>query len=148
MLSACANVLDPSNRVEHRHNNLGIGRGVVIVISSSNRNGTLSIFRVLLYFYKQKPMEAFRSSWEHTKEYQWQIMLGQLVILILTAIPVWLVRTLISELDAGNSLVTFLIAVASSILAIPITIFGFRVFTLHQEKLNEQSSGGYKKVAV
>ena len=98
--------------------------------------------------YEQKPMAAFKSSWKNTKDYQWQIMFGQVAILFATIIPVWLFRIVISVLDAGNPLVTFLVAVVSSILAIPTTIFGFRVFTLHQEKLNKESPGAYKKAII
>ena len=87
---------------------------------------------------KQKPMDAFSESWEQTKEHQWLLIAGIAVIFLVTAMPLWVVEEVIDSLDAWNPVFTFLSGVVSSVLAIPFTIFWFRVFTMHQERLNQQ----------
>jgi hypothetical protein len=88
--------------------------------------------------FKQKPMDAFSESWEQTKEHQWLLIAGIAVIFLVTAIPVWVVEEVIDSLDAWNPAITFVSGVVTSVLTIPFTIFGFRVFTMHQERLNQQ----------
>jgi len=89
--------------------------------------------------FQQKPIDAFSASWEQTKEHQWLILSGIVIIILVTTIPVWVVEKTITTLDAWNPVFTFMSGVVSSILTIPITIFGFRVFTMHQEMLNKQN---------
>lgn len=92
---------------------------------------TFSEFYCILY--EEKAINAFRLSWNKTEKYQGLILGGLLVIVLITTIPVWLVEKIIIVLDAWNPMFTFLSGIVSSILAIPLTIFGFRVFTMHQE---------------
>lgn len=101
---------------------------------------TFSEFYCILY--EEKAMDAFNLSWENTKEYQWLILGGLLVIFLITTIPVWLIEKAVIALDVWNPIFTFLSGVATSILAIPFTIFGFRVFTTHQETLNTKHTRG------
>jgi len=88
-----------------------------------------------------KPMASFSASWEATKEKQWIILGGLIAIILVTTVPGWGVEKVVSILDAWNPVFTFILGTIESILTVPLTIFGFRVFTLHQESFYKKRQG-------
>lgn len=92
--------------------------------------------------FDQQPLDAFKDSWDNTRDYQWYLLSGLAIVWLITTMPVWLIETAITRFDAASPLLTFLSGVAASVLAIPLTIFAFRVFTVHQNVLekHEQAS--------
>lgn len=82
---------------------------------------------------KRKSFESFSESWKATREKQWVILVGLIVIFIITRAPMWGVGKLITFLDAWSPVITFIINSIESILMVPLTIFCFRVFSLHQD---------------
>lgn len=96
-----------------------------------------SEFYCLLY--EQSPVEAFESSWHQTRDYQWLLLVGVLLIAVATSIPVWLLEKVVESTGAIGSIFAVVIGVIEYMLGCLITIFGYRVFSLHLEKLNKQS---------
>lgn len=94
-----------------------------------------SEFYCLLY--EKQAMEAFSKSWRETKEHQSLLLFGLLVLLAITSLPVGLVEMVLTRADALHPILDFVFGVLNSILAIPLTVFSFRVFTLHQQMRGE-----------
>ncbi|MFT7559461.1 MAG: hypothetical protein ACI93R_001372 [Flavobacteriales bacterium] len=83
--------------------------------------------------YKQKPIDAFISSWEQTRDHQWLLLLGVINIVLLTTVPILLIKEGIRNADAWNPLLTFTFNIFEYFVACLLPIFGYRVFTSHIE---------------
>lgn len=81
----------------------------------------------------EKPIDSFSKSWQETREKQWVILTGGLVIYLVTMVPIWSLETIFSALEMQGAITNFLLASLDLILMVPLTIFSFRVFILHQD---------------
>tara|TARA_R110001583_G_scaffold26571_11_gene95879 strand:- start:4146 stop:4841 length:696 start_codon:yes stop_codon:yes gene_type:complete len=83
---------------------------------------------------KSKAMDALNSSWENTKNIQWLILSGILILAFAINFPLWLVEYLLNSIEFWNPVFSFISEVIGYLLAPLIIIFVFRVFTLEREK--------------
>jgi len=83
--------------------------------------------------HEQTPLDAFKSSWEHAREYQWTILAGLMVIALAVIILFSVLDWVVVILGLNGAPYTFISSVVASILYASTTIFCFRVFTLHLE---------------
>ncbi len=86
--------------------------------------------------HEQAPLDAFKSSWEQARKYQWTILAGLLVIALAVIILFSVLDWVVVMLGLNGAPYTFISSVAASILYASTTIFCFRVFTLHLETQN------------
>lgn len=80
---------------------------------------------------KKGPWMSFSASWEATKEKQWVILGGGAAISIVTIVPLWGLDNLVTLIGIGNPVISFILGTLETLLMVPLTIFGYRVFTLH-----------------
>ncbi|PUA28862.1 MAG: hypothetical protein B0W54_10640 [Cellvibrio sp. 79] len=83
--------------------------------------------------YKKAPIEAFKLSWNATKEYKGVIFSGFIIIWLLTNIPFLITKKLFSSMELWNPVSIVLYHTAKSFFAILLTIFNFRIFSLTLE---------------
>lgn len=119
---------------------LAIFAGLILIIVP----GLIVMARVMFsefycLLYKESSIRAFKSSWDQTKDYQWVLLVGVLIISIVTSVPVWLLESAVDWVGMLKLPLMFLIITIEHMLGCVITIFGYRVFTLHMEKLRKQS---------
>jgi hypothetical protein len=88
--------------------------------------------------YNKSPIEALKLSWHATREYQWVIFAGLAIIWLITNIPLYIVKQFISSMELWNPVSTSLYQLAQSFLALLLTIFYFRIFTLLPEKISSE----------
>lgn len=100
----------------------------------------LSFSEFYCIFYKKSPIEAFILSWKATKEYQGIIFTGIIVIWLATNIPLWLIKRFFYSMELWNPLTITLYHAAQSLLALLLTIFNFRIFTLLPEMAEDKNS--------
>lgn len=93
--------------------------------------------------HEEAPLDAFKSSWEQSREYQWKILGGLLVIALAIIIPFAVLERLVAAVGLNGTVYTFISNLLASIISACTTIFCFRVFTLH---LDTQSSSGGEEV--
>ena len=83
---------------------------------------------------KQGSLESFSTSWEETKDYQWVLLAGAIIILVLTSFPLNLIGNALNTAESIKPAVNFVLNIFNYILGSLITIFAYRVFTLHLEQ--------------
>lgn len=93
-----------------------------------------SEFYCLLH--KQSSSEAFSSSWNKTKEHQWLILKGIIIIYSLILLPYITLSYIIGALSLWNPLISIIIGCSLSVFLSLITIFSFRIYTLDPDNLN------------
>lgn len=91
-------------------------------------------------FYKKSPIEAFKLSWNATKEYQGIIVTGIVIIWLATNIPFWLIKRFFYSMELWNPISISLYYAAESILAVLLTIFNFRIFSLLPKEPEDKMS--------
>ncbi len=94
--------------------------------------------------HEEAPLDAFKSSWEQSREYQWKILGGLLVIGLAIIIPFAVLEWLVAALGLNGAIYTFISSLLASIISACTTIFCFRVFTLHLD--TQSSSGGEEEL--
>jgi hypothetical protein len=82
------------------------------------------------------PAASFSASWEATKEKQWVIIGGGIVISLVAVAPLWGLDKLVSLLGIENPVISFLLGTLETLLMAPFTIFGYRVFSLQHTRVN------------
>lgn len=90
--------------------------------------------------YSKNPLEAFSNSWKQTKECQWLLLSGVVVISLFVIIPVHLLERSITALYPWSWIHTFIFGVVDDILYILPIIFCFRIFTAHQENHTKENT--------
>jgi hypothetical protein len=91
-------------------------------------------------FYKKSPVEAFILSWKATKEYQGVIFAGLVIIWLVTNVPFWVTKRLFSSMELWNPITIALYNAAESLLAVLLTIFNFRIFSLLPKEPEDKMS--------
>ena len=122
---------------------LAIAAGLVLLIIP----GLIVLARLMFsdfycLLYEQSSINAFSSSWEQTKEHQWVLLAGVVIIAIATSVPMWLLQQSVESIGIFTAFFLFVIGLIEYLLGSLITIFGFSVFTLHIQQLNNQSQRG------
>ena len=118
---------------------LAMGLGFVLLIIPG-----LIVFARLMFsafyclLYEQNIINAFTSSWKHTKEYQWVLLVGVIVIAIATSLPVWLFEIGVETLSTGNVFAAFIASIIQHVSACLMTLFAFRIFMVHIGMHNRQ----------
>ena len=79
---------------------------------------------------KQSPFSSIEASWNATKGIEWRILLGGVVLLLITLLPVWLIENLLALIGLEHLLVSFIISVIESLLWVSLSVFAYRVFCL------------------
>jgi hypothetical protein len=79
-------------------------------------------------FDEMNPMDAFHASWQQTRDRQWMILAGLLIVYVSCGIPVIAVERLMVDLNVWNPLATVVSGFLSALLYPIPTIFAFRVF--------------------
>jgi hypothetical protein len=72
--------------------------------------------------------ESLTLSWNATKQFQWPILGGYLLVALLQAMPTYLLGSLVGILELENAVVDFVIGAISTILMVMITAYTFRVY--------------------
>jgi len=91
---------------------------------------------------EKSSIEAFNSSWVQTKDYQWLLLFGMIFLAVVSSIPVWLLQKGVVFLGIESVIFVFIFNLIEFILGTIITIFGFRVFSLHIGQVNGHSQQG------
>ncbi|OUR70071.1 hypothetical protein A9Q77_07790 [Marinomonas sp. 42_23_T18] len=85
----------------------------------------------------KNPIASFSASWEATKEKQWVIFGGGMAIFFVSVAPLWGLDKLASLMGINNPVIAFILGTLETLFMVPLTIFGYRVFTLNQSALNK-----------
>ncbi|MEM1153972.1 MAG: hypothetical protein AAGI44_07510 [Pseudomonadota bacterium] len=86
-----------------------------------------------------QPVEALKTSWSETRELQWAIVVGLVVVAVTCALPVILLERFVAALGEMNHVVVLTLSVFSAVLSTPPTVFAFRLYLAHQQsKQNER----------
>lgn len=97
-----------------------------------------SEFYCLLH--EQSALEAFSSSWDETKDQQWFILKGILLIYAFIFAPYIGISYIIDALEIWNPILSVIIGCSFTVLSSLLTIFAFRVYTSVPERLNKASN--------
>lgn len=97
--------------------------GIIVLVRSS-----FAEFYCTLY--KKSPVNALQLSWVATKDYQWTLLAGLIIMWLATTIPFSIIKIFFFRMDLWNPVSVFLYQVVESFFAILLTIFTFRIFTL------------------
>lgn len=89
---------------------------------------------------EMKPMEAFNESWRESKERQWMILAGFIIVSILCVIPVVIVEIVLETLNVWQPLVLLLSSTVAGLAYAPPLIFVFRVFASGQSDVGGESA--------
>ncbi len=81
---------------------------------------------------------ALSLSWAATKQHQWPIIFGYLLVIILQVLPTYFVSNLLGNLEIENVVTDFLVGAMSSILMVFVTAYVFRVYCFVKD--NESKS--------
>ena len=88
-------------------------------------------------FNNMKATESFQNSWEQTKDIQWLLLKGILIVTFAIYVPFCAFEYVLNSIESWNLMFSFLSFVGSSFLLPLFTIFLFRVYSLHNEELNQ-----------
>jgi hypothetical protein len=97
-----------------------------------------SEFYCLLH--EQTALESFSSSWNETKEQQWFLLKGILVIYAAIYVPKIGIAYFIYFLEIWNPILVVIIGSLFTVLSTLLTIFTFRVYTSNPERLDKASN--------
>jgi len=86
----------------------------------------------------KNPIASFLASWEATKEKQWVIFGGGMAIFFVSVAPLWGLDKLATLMGINNPVIAFILGTLETLLMVPLTIFGYRVYTLEQAVLNKK----------
>lgn len=89
----------------------------------------LSYCEFFCFIEKQLPFQAIVSSWEATEDRQWMLLAGAIVIWSITTLPILLMQEYLARADSVNAIALFVIALIAGIVAVPLTIFRYRVYS-------------------
>ncbi|MBD1556660.1 hypothetical protein HC752_06895 [Vibrio sp. S9_S30] len=78
---------------------------------------------------KKSYTQALSSSWAATKEYQWPILGGYILVALLQAMPTYFISILLNALEIENKVVDFFVGGLSTVLLVMITAYTFRVYS-------------------
>lgn len=87
---------------------------------------------------KVTPIGAIKKSWEATREQQWLILGGLILVYLASELPNWLVNKALSSIGASYPLTYFISSILSALLFAPPIIFAFRLYSAQQETSNLQ----------
>ena len=100
----------------------------------------LSFSAFYCIFEKQSALNSAHTSWYQTKACQWVILKGCCLIALLFLLPFLVVNNVLTSAGIWNPVFDMFSDIAFTVFSSWITIFQFRVFTLHQQKAGEAES--------
>lgn len=92
---------------------------------------------------RQPTFAAMQTSWHQTREHIWTLIGGMVVIMLLIIAPIALVSSLIENELNSNQIYYAIASIIGYLLYIPITIFCFRVYLLHQANTPTETQSGF-----
>jgi len=93
----------------------------------------LSFSNFYCIFDEANSANALSLSWENTKDIQWLLLRGILLIGVAIAVPIWIFEYTMHSLELWNPVSSFISDLISVLLAPLLTMFLIRVFTLKRE---------------
>lgn len=114
-----------------------VGGFMLLIIPGLIVLSRVSFSEFYCIFDESSAKDALSNSWENTKDIQWLLLVGILILSLAISGPLWLVEYLLSSIELWNLVLSFVSGVIASFLAPLITIFAFRVFTHERERLNK-----------
>lgn len=111
-----------------------IGGFILLIIPGLIIVSRISFSEFYCLFDDSSANDAISSSWENTKDVQWLLLAGILILSFAVTAPLWLVEYLLNAIEFWNPVFSFISGLISSFLAPLITIFAFRVFTHERER--------------
>ena len=119
---------------------LAVAAGLILFIIPGLIIGIRLMFsEFYCVLYEQNPKEAFNSSWEQTKGHQCLLLGGILSIVVVGGIAMSFLERGMIFFNIGYPLISFISNIMSYTLGFIVTIFTYRVFTLHIETINSQA---------
>lgn len=96
--------------------------------------GKLAFAEFDCLLHNKSGIEALRESWENSRNEQWQLIAGLVLIPVAITIPLLLLESFLELLGLAGPVFTFISGVVSSVLFTLSTIFAFRIYTLKPER--------------
>jgi len=72
--------------------------------------------------------ESVQASWINTKAYQWPILGGYLLVMLLQALPVLALDHLLELMELSNPITMFITGALGTVLVALVTVFSFRIY--------------------
>jgi len=85
---------------------------------------------------EQDSVGAIKSSWEQTKDYQFQLLVGFVLIFIFIGMPLWILEKTVEPTSVLISIFMIALNIAKYLLGCLVTIFAYRIFWSHRDNLN------------
>ena len=102
---------------------------MLLIIPGIYLIGRLCLAEFYCVLEKKTYTQALSSSWAATKEHQWPILGGYLLVALLQAMPTYFISILLNVLEIDNMVVDFFVGAISSVLLVLITAYTFRVYS-------------------
>ncbi|SON52559.1 hypothetical protein [Vibrio tapetis] len=114
---------------------LGIMFGfILLVIPGLIIMSRLCIAEYYCLFEGKTAMDSLQASWQKTKEYQWPILGGYLLVMIVQALPIIAIDQLLEITQLMNPITRFLSGAFESVLISVLTVFTFRLYCEFEQK--------------
>lgn len=98
--------------------------------------GRLAFSEFYCVFHRKGGLDAFSLSWDASKNDQWLLVGGIIIIYVCISLPVSGLEYILNFAQLPSSIVLFVTNLISAALAPLVTIFAFRVYSLAPERLN------------
>ncbi len=120
---------------------LGIMFGfILLVIPGLIIMSRLCIAEYYCLFEGKTALDSLQASWQRTKEYQWPILGGYLLVMIVQALPVLAIDQLLEITQMMNPITRFLSGAFESVVISVLTVFTFRLYCEFEQKPEASSS--------